>query len=119
MRDALELVRRNGAGTLGQTVSEPELFGDSRATRARNDVRPDLGEPSLGRVSEAIEDRARDRELENAVAEELEPLVGGGAVVRPRRVRKDLLEPVRRQLGDQPAELGRSVFRVLITPGER
>ena len=82
-------------------------------------MRADLGEPPFRCVSEAIEHSARDRELEDAVAQELEPLVRGGAVLRPRGVLEDLLQPVRRQLADQPAELGRPVFQVLITPGER
>ena len=68
-----------------------------------------LREPSLGRVTEAVVDRARDRELEDAVAEEFEALVRGGPLVRPGRVREDLIEALRRQLLDQPAELFRSI----------
>ena len=46
----------------------------------------------------------RDRELEHAVAEELQPLVRGRAVRRPRRVREDMLQPVGRELVDQSLE---------------
>jgi hypothetical protein len=35
-----------------------------------------------------------NRELEDAVAEELEALVGDGALRRPRRVRVDLVRPL-------------------------
>jgi hypothetical protein len=72
-------------------------------------VRPDLREPAFRGVLEAVEDRAGDRELEDAVPEELEPLVGLGAVVRPGGVLEDLLEPVGRELPDQPAELFRGL----------
>ncbi len=65
-----------------------------------------LREPPLSGILEAVEDRARDRELEDAVPQELEPLVRLGAVLRPGRVREDLLEPFLRQLGDQTPELG-------------
>jgi hypothetical protein len=46
----------------------------------------------------------RDRELEDAVAEELEPLVRGAAVARPRRVREDGLRQLRRERVDQLRE---------------
>jgi hypothetical protein len=82
-------------------------------------VRPDLRQPTLGGVGEPVEDRARDRELENAVPEELEALVRGGAILGPGRVGEDLLETVRRQLGDQPAELGRPVLVASPSPGAR
>ena len=67
-----------------------------------------LREPPFRRILEAVEDCARDRELEDAVPQELEPLVRLGPVLRPGRVREDLLEPILRQLGDQTPELGRS-----------
>ena len=79
---------------------------------------PDLREPAFGCILEAVEDCARDRELENAVAEELEPLVRVRAIVRPGGVLEDLLEPGRRELGDQPAELFRRLRRRL-TAGVR
>ena len=55
------------------------------------------------------------RELEDAVAEELEPLVGRCAVVGPRRVREHLLQPMDGKLRDQAAELARRG----VTPDER
>jgi hypothetical protein len=48
--------------------------------------------------------RVRDRELENAVTEELEPLVRSTAVAGPRRVREDRLRPLRRERVDQLRE---------------
>jgi hypothetical protein len=69
----------------------------------------DLRQPALGRILEAVEDRSCDRELEDAVAEELQALVRVDAGVRPGGVREDLLEPLRRELGDQPAELFRGL----------
>ena len=108
-RDALELVLRDVSRPLGEPLPEPELLRHDRAACARDDVRANLREPSLGCVAEAVEDGARDRQLENAVAEELEPLVRLGTVLRPGRVLEDLLEPCRGQLGDQAAELVRAV----------
>ena len=90
---------------LEEPVAEPELLRHRGAALARDDVGADLREPPLGRVAEAVEDRSRDRELEDAVAEELEALVRGRRVLRPRGVREDLLEPVGGQLRDQAAEL--------------
>jgi hypothetical protein len=82
-------------------------------------VRTDLGQPALGCIPETIEDRAGDRQLEDAVAEKLEALVGGGTVVCPRRVSEDLREPVCGKLVDQAAELRRSGLLLLATPGVR
>jgi hypothetical protein len=82
-------------------------------------VGADFREPSFGRVAEAVEDGSCDRELENAVAEELEPLVRRGAVVGPGRVGEDVSEPLGRQLVEQPAELGRPVFEPDATPRAR
>jgi hypothetical protein len=39
-------------------------------------VGADLRQPALRGLAEAVEDGPRDRELEDAVAEELEPFVG-------------------------------------------
>jgi hypothetical protein len=84
-------------------------------------VRSDLREPALRRIFEAVEDGTGDRELEDAVTEELEALVRLRAVVRPGRVGEDLLEPLARQLGDETAELVRPAARVFrgATPGAR
>ena len=76
----------------------------------------DLREPPLGRVREAVEDGSRDRQLEHAVAEELEPLVGGRPILGPGGVREDLLEPGGWQLGDQTPELARAVLEFGATP---
>jgi hypothetical protein len=46
-----------------------------------------------------------DRELEDAVAEELEPLVRGGTVGRPRRMGEYRLGELRRELVDQMREV--------------
>jgi hypothetical protein len=72
-------------------------------------VRTDLREPALGEVGVPVIERPGDRELEDAVPEELEPLVGLRTVVRPGGVLEDLLEPVGRKLPDQPAELLRGL----------
>jgi hypothetical protein len=53
----------------------------------------------------AYEERVRDGELEDAVAEELEPLVRGATVARPRRVREDGLRQLRRERVDQLREV--------------
>jgi hypothetical protein len=50
-------------------------------------------------------ERVRDGKLEDAVAEELEPLVRGAAVAGPRRVREDGLRQLRRELVDQLREV--------------
>jgi hypothetical protein len=47
----------------------------------------------------------RDGELEDAVAEELEPLVRGAAFARPRRVGEDGLRQLRREPVDQLREV--------------
>jgi hypothetical protein len=47
----------------------------------------------------------RDRELENAVAEKLQPLVRRSALARPRRVREDGLRQLRRERVDQLREV--------------
>jgi hypothetical protein len=48
----------------------------------------------------------RDRELEDAVAEELEALVRGATVARPRRVGEDGIRQLRRERVDQLREVG-------------
>ncbi|MDQ3086913.1 MAG: hypothetical protein M3Q67_08985 [Actinomycetota bacterium] len=80
---------------------------------------PNLRELPLRRILETVEDGARDRELEDAVSEELEALVRLGAVLGPGRVREYLLEPVFRKLVDQTPELGRPSYLVRATPGVR
>ncbi len=90
---------------LEEPVAEPELLRHRRAALARHDVGADLREPPFRGRAETIEHRARDRELEDAVAQELQTLVRRRPVVRPRGVREDLLQPVGGELRDQAAEL--------------
>ena len=49
--------------------------------------------------------RVRDRELEHAVAQELEPLVRVVALARPRGVGEDRLRQLRRERGYQLGKL--------------
>jgi len=65
-------------------------------------VGADLRELALGEVRVALVELAGDGELEDAVAEELEPLVRRRPVGRPRGVREDVLQPVGRELVDEP-----------------
>jgi hypothetical protein len=106
-REALELLVRDlvGAG-VEQPVAELELARDDGAACPRDDVGADLREPALREVRVALVERARRGQLEDAVAEELEPLVRGRPVGRPGGVREDVVPPLRRQLLDQPAEFG-------------
>src|SRR5439155_14480492 len=101
----LALFRRNARGLLAEPAAEVEFARDGSAARAGDDVRPDLREPALGEVREAVVELARNRQLEDAVAEELEPLVRRGAVRRPRGMGEDVLQALPRQRRDQPLEL--------------
>ena len=91
---------------LDETLSEAEAACHHRAGRARDDVRANLGELTLGEVRMARVERMGDRELEDAVAEELEPLVRGAAIARPRRMGEDGLRQLRRERVDQLREVG-------------
>jgi hypothetical protein len=102
--DPAELLVGDVARQLREPLAEPQLARDGGAALARDDVRADLREPPLGGVRVPVVQLLRDRELEDAVAQELEALVGGGAVGRPGRVREDVLEPLARQPLDQRAE---------------
>jgi hypothetical protein len=64
-------------------------------------VRPDLRQLALGELRIALVQLTRDRQLENAVAEELEPLVRRRPVRRPRSVREDVLQALGRKLVDE------------------
>ena len=103
-RDPVELCSGHVLRLLEQEADEIELLRDPRAAVTRDDVGPDLREPPLGCVGEAVVQRPRDRELEHRVAEELEPLVGGRAVGRPRRVREDVVAPLGGKGFDQARE---------------
>ena len=118
-RDALELVRRRVSRVLEQPVTQSELLRDRRTALPRHDVRADLRQPPFGGSGEAVEDRARDRELEDAVAQELETFVRVGAVLDPRGVREHLLEPLGGELRDQAAELVGPGGRVGLRPDAR
>jgi len=50
-------------------------------------------------------ERVRDGELEDAVPEELEPLIGGATLARPGRVGEDGLCQLRRERVDQLREV--------------
>jgi hypothetical protein len=93
---------------LDQPVAEAQLPRDDGAARPRDDVRADLGQPPLREVRVALVQRAGDGQLENAVAEELEPLVRGCSVSRPRRMREGVVRPRRGQLVDQPRKRARA-----------
>ena len=84
-------------------------------------MRADLRKPPLGGLAEAVVHGSRDRELEHAVAEELEPLVGRGTIVRPGGVREDLLEAGLGKRVDETAQLLWAVqpFPGSPTPGGR
>jgi hypothetical protein len=69
-------------------------------------MRADLREPALREVRMLRVQRVRDRELEDAVAEELEPLVRVATVARPRRVGEDRAGELRRERVDQLREVG-------------
>jgi hypothetical protein len=69
-------------------------------------VRAHLGELPLGEVRMAHVERMGDRELEDTVAQELEPLVRGATVARPRRVGEDRLRQLGRKPVDQLREVG-------------
>ena len=69
-------------------------------------MRPDLRELALAEVGVPLVELARDGELQDAVAEELEPLIGRRAVRRPRCVREDVLQALGRELVDQSVEAG-------------
>jgi hypothetical protein len=90
---------------LDEAPPEIELPRHLRARRARDDVGAHLREPALREVGMPRVERVRDCELEDAVAEELEPLVGGAPLARPRRVREDGLRQLRRERVDQLREV--------------
>ena len=84
-RDALELGNRHIPRALDEDGAEAELAGHDGAALPRDDVGPDLRQPALGRLRKAVVERSRDGELEDGVAQELEPLVGRSHDRAPRR----------------------------------
>jgi len=97
-----ELLLREPDGALGKPWRKVEPAGDDGAAGTRDDVRADLRETPLAKRGEALVQLAGDCKLENAVAEELQPLVRGRGVRGPRRVREDALGVVRWEGVDQP-----------------
>ena len=69
-------------------------------------MRPDLRELALAEIGVPLVELPRNRQLEDAVPEELEPLVGRRPVRRPRRVREDVLQALGREFEDQSVEAG-------------
>src|SRR5689334_13812203 len=88
-----------------QACAEAELLRHARAGRARDDVRTHFRQPPFGEVRMPLVQSVRDGELEDAVAEELEPLVRLATVVRPRRMGEDALRQLRRERVDQLREV--------------
>jgi hypothetical protein len=64
-------------------------------------VRAHLRHPPLREVRKAVEEGARNGELQHRIAQKLQALVGEGAVGGPRRMREDRLRPLGRELRDQ------------------
>jgi hypothetical protein len=88
---------------------EPEHATDPRAAAPGDDVGADAAELPLAQVGVALVQGGRDREPEDAVAEELEPLVGRLAIGRGRRVREGLAGPLGVELLDQLAKRSRTL----------
>ena len=96
-------------GELGCVVAQPaaeiQLPRDDRAARAGDHVGSDLREPPLREVGVPVVERVCHRELEHAVAEELEALVRRRAVVRPGDMPEHGLRQRGRQAVDQLREV--------------
>src|SRR5512132_1681125 len=78
-------------------------------------MRADLRQTPFLVRGEALVELARDGEPEDAVPEELEPLVRLGSVSRPRGMGERLTQALGGQLVDQPPEVG--LFLALLTAG--
>jgi hypothetical protein len=108
LRKPFDLLGLEVAGAvLAEPPAEVELTRNDGTARARDDVRADLREPPFGEPGVAVVELVRDRELEDAVAEELEPLVRLDPVAGPRRMRERNCRPFGRQRVDQRRERGR------------
>jgi hypothetical protein len=86
---------------LDETLPEPEVARDLRARRPRDDMGAHLRELPLREVRMLRVQRMSDCKLEDAVAEELEPLVRVVAIASPRGVGEDRLRQLRRERGYQ------------------
>jgi len=102
--ECLDLGRVVLPGELREPLPEPELPADDRAALPRDDVGADLRQLPFGVLGEALVELLGDREPEDAVPQELQPLVGLGAVLRPRGVREGVAQPLLRQRVDQLRE---------------
>src|SRR4029077_5975847 len=102
----LELVRGDVDATSGELVTELELGRAAGTALPRNDGRGDLREAPFGEVGGALVELACHRKLENAVTEELQPLVGGRPVDGPGRVRVNVLRLGVGQIFDQLPKRG-------------
>jgi hypothetical protein len=118
-REPLELLVGHRGAACHQALAEAEVARHDGAASARDDVRAHLRQPALGEVGVVVVERAGDRELEHAVAEELEPLVRRGAVRRPGRVGEDVLEPLLGELLDQAFERSEADGGAAATGGSR
>jgi hypothetical protein len=101
----LELVLTDLPGVLGKPPPQVELLRDERAALSRDYVRAQPRKLPLREVRICLVERPRDRKLENAVPEELEPFVRLAPLRGPGGMGKDLREPLRRERVDQPLEL--------------
>jgi hypothetical protein len=102
--EGLDLGRVVSPRELSKPLAEPELPADDRAALARDDVGTDLRQLSLRVLGKALVELLGDREPEDAVPEKLQPLVGLGAVFRPRGVRERVAQPLVGQRVDQLRE---------------
>jgi hypothetical protein len=113
LREARDLGVGWSLGLGQQALAEIELPRDDRTACPRDDVRANLRHPTLAEHREAVEERARDRQLEHRVSEELEAFVGGRAVGGPRRVREDRRRPLGRECRNQLPQAGRARCRAI------
>ena len=79
---------------MNKILVEPERRGDLGAGAPRDDDRLDPRQLAFLILGELAEEELADDRAEDRVAEELEPLVRGQPVVRPRRVRQRLAQEV-------------------------
>ena len=95
-----------------QVGGQPELVRHECAALPRHHVRPHPGQLALGLVGKAAVQVMGDRQPQDAVAEELQPLVRLRPLCEPRRVREDGLPELSRKAVDQRTELARRPRRV-------
>jgi hypothetical protein len=100
-----ELLLAGLPGVLTEPPPQAELAPDDRTALPGDDVRAEPGQLPLREIRILLEQRPSDRKLEDAVPQELEPLVRLAPVGRPGGMRENLREPLRRELVDQPLEL--------------